>query len=175
MHYFTEDSTWMIFLGIAVEAVLGVILLRTGRGVLLWAMLGVALLVIIGVGIEKLIVTENEEVATTLDDIAAALKANDLPKALTYISPSDQKSRADASYALNRCEITATWIHNLQITINPLRRPHTAATQFRGIINFIDRKGESPYQTYIADFTVDFRKEGDRWIVTGYTTSQPVR
>jgi hypothetical protein len=174
MTYFTEDSLWMIFAGIAVEAVLGVILFRTGRGTALWAMIGVALLVVLGVAVERLIVTEKEEVEYALDDIAAALDANDLNRVLAFISPADKKSRSEAAWAMDRCEIRGTTVLGLQVIVNELFIPHTAQARFRGIIRYRDRKNEIPYNSYASDFSVSFRKEGDRWIVTGYETSQPI-
>ncbi|MBN2579813.1 MAG: hypothetical protein JXB10_12570 [Pirellulales bacterium] len=175
MSYFTENSMWMIFLGIAVEAVLGAILFRTGRGSLLWAMIGAAVLVAAGVTAEKLIVTEKEEVERTLDDIAAALEDNDQQRVLTYISPADKRSRSEASWAMGRCEIRGTSVLQLSVTVNKLTSPHTAEARFRGIIQYRDRKGEIPYSSYSSIFNVSFRKEDGRWIVTGYETSQPVR
>jgi hypothetical protein len=175
MTYFTENSLWMIFVGIAVEAVLGAILFRTGRGALLWAMIGTALLVVIGVTVEKLIVTEREEVKYTLDDISSALDANDLDRVLTFISPADKKSRSDAAWALRRIEIRGTTILGLEVTVHQLTSPHTAEARFRGIIRYSDRKKEIPYESYAADFSVTFRKEGKRWIVTGYETSLPMQ
>jgi hypothetical protein len=175
MSYFTENSLWMIFVGIAVEAVLGAILFRTGRGAALWAMIGVALLVVVGVTVEKLIVTEKEEVENTVDAIASALKANDLDRVLTFISPADTKSRSDAAWAMNRCEILGTTVLGLEVTVNQLASPHTAQARFRGIIRCHDRKGEIPHESYASEFTVSLRKEGNRWIVTGYETADPVR
>jgi flagellar motor component MotA len=173
MTYFTEDSMWMIFLGVAVIAVLGAVLFRTGRGYALWAMIGVAVLVVVGVTVEKLIVTEKEEVENTLDDIAAAMEANDLQKLLTYIAPSDKTSRIQATWAMDRCEIRSASILQLDVTVNRLTSPHTAQARFVGIIRYHDRKGQSPYGTHKSTFTVSFEKQGGRWIVTGYKTDLP--
>ena len=57
------ESPWPILLiGIAVEAVLAVMLLRTGQGRLLWAMLGMAAVVLLGLAVERLVVTDREAV-----------------------------------------------------------------------------------------------------------------
>ncbi len=75
-----ENPLRIIFIGIVIEAVLGIVLLRTGRGALLWAMLGVLALTLAGVVVERLVVTEKERVEMTLDGITSALEANDLKR-----------------------------------------------------------------------------------------------
>ena len=82
-----ENPLRIIFIGIVIEAVLGIVLLRTGRGAMLWAMLGVLALTLAGVAVERLVVTEKERVEMTLDGITSALEANDLTRVLSYIAP----------------------------------------------------------------------------------------
>jgi ketosteroid isomerase-like protein len=169
MHYFTEDPLWMIFLGVVVEAVLGVILFSTGRGWVLWAMIGVALLVLLGLGVEMLIVTDREEVERTIDEVIAALEANDVEGVLRHLAPEARRSRRRAQWALGRVEVQKAVVYNLEITVNRLESPPTARARFFGHIAYRDRKGESPYSNYGTKFFVDFRKEGDRWVVTGHS------
>ena len=57
-----EDPTPILVVGILIEAVLAIALLRTGRGVLLWAMLAVAGLTGLGLLLERWVVTERERV-----------------------------------------------------------------------------------------------------------------
>jgi hypothetical protein len=174
MSYFTEDPLWMIFLGVAVEAVLAVILFRTGRGYVLWMMIGVALLAVLGLIVEKLIVTEREEVEATLDDIAAALEANDLDRVLSYLAPEARHSRERARWALGRVIVKSANIYRLKITVNKLDHPHTAKAEFLGYIAYRDRKGEIPYENYGSNFTVDLRKEDGRWVVLDHTEEYEV-
>ena len=59
--------------GIILEIVLGLILLRTGRG---WAMIGmglVAVATLLGIGVERLIVTDTKRVKATLENARAAV------------------------------------------------------------------------------------------------------
>jgi len=168
MHYFTEDPLWMIFLGIVVEAVLGVVLFQTRRGVVLWAMIGVALLVLLGLGVEKLIVTEREKVERTIDEITEALEANDLEGVLRYLAPEARQSRISAQWALGRVEVYEANVNSLEVTVNQLESPPTARAELSGRLHYHDREDQSPYTNYPLRFTVDFRKEGDRWLVTGH-------
>ena len=170
-----EDPTPIIFLGIVVEAVLGVILLRTGRGVLLLAMGGVLAFVLAGVALEWIVVTEFERVEATLDGAAAALEANDPERIFSYISPSATRSRARANEAVSRFEVTKVRIRNLRIKVNKLTSPPSAKATFDGFVWLNDRRGELLHHTYAGRLTVEFRLEGDRWLITGHTENAPDR
>jgi hypothetical protein len=93
MAIFVESPWPILFIGIAIEAVLAFLLLRTGLGKYLIAMIGVALLVVAGLIVERLVVTDREAVEQTLDTAVAAARRNDLEGALNCISPSAQEPR----------------------------------------------------------------------------------
>ena len=163
------ESPWPILLiGIAVEAVLAVMLLRTGQGRLLWAMLGVGAVVLVGLVVERLVVTDREAVENTLDACVAAVKANDINRLSECISPTAPQVRAEARFVLGRVEVQKAAITDLEITINRLTSPPTAKAKFRAIGAGRDRKGEFPYQGFAEFITVELRLEGDRWLVSGY-------
>jgi hypothetical protein len=70
------ESPWPILLiGIAAEAVLAILLLRTGQGKWLLAMLGAGLVVLLGLLVERLVVTDGKLVQQTLDAAVAAVEA----------------------------------------------------------------------------------------------------
>ena len=168
------ESPWPILvIGIGVEAVLAVILLRTGRGWALWAMLGVGLLTFMGLGLERLVLTDREAVEDTLDACAAAVEANDLDRLLQYISPTAPKTQNDARFVLGEVEVRKARINNLEITVNRLTSPPTAKAKFRARGTGRDRKGEYPYQGYATKVVVNLRREGDRWRVADYTIEDP--
>ena len=163
------ESPWPILLiGIASEAVLAVMLLRTGRGYLLWAMIGMAVVVLVGLVVERLVVTEQEAIENTLDAAVDAAAANDLDRLLDCISPTAEHTRADARWMLDRVEVHSAYIHKLKIRINHLTSPPTAKVRFQAIGQGTDRKGEFPYQSYSRAVTVELRLEDGRWLVTGY-------
>lgn len=167
-----ENPWWIIFSGIILEAVLGIVLFRTGRGVLLWAILGVFALMLLGVLVERLVVTETERVEMTLDGIVAALEANDLPRVLSYVSQDATKTRGRAAWAMGRIEVQSARIYKLEITVNRLTNPPTAKAAFFGHLSYRDRQGEIPYNNYGSKFVVDLRKEGNVWVVTGHVEAQ---
>ncbi len=168
-----ENPMPLIFFGIIAEAVLGVILLRTGRGVILWAMLGVLLLVLGGLGLERLVVTEAEQVEATLEAVGEALEANDLDRVFQYVAPEAGMSRARAQQALGMYRVTSLKINNLKVTINRLTSPPTAKVRFIGAVSGEDRTGMLPYTNHRLGFEVKLRREGDRWLITEHTEGDP--
>ncbi len=160
------ESPWPILLiGIAVEAVLAILLLRSGQGRLLWAMLGVGLLVLAGLLVEHFVVTDRKMITNTLDSAAAAVAANDLDRVLEHISPTADSLRADIRQAFGRIEFRTARINGLEIAINRLTSPPTAKAKFHAIGSGRDRRGEFLHENFAEAVTVTLRQEGGRWLV----------
>jgi hypothetical protein len=169
------ESPWpVLFIGIVVEAALGLALLKTGRGKLLWAMIGVGVLTLLGLVVERLVVTDREAVADTLDAAAAAVEANDLERLLSYISPTAQRPQADSRFVLGRFEVSKARVRNLEVSINRLTSPPTAKAKFTAFGQGRDRQGVFPYQAYSQQVIVELRLEGDRWLVTDYSVEDVI-
>lgn len=162
----------LILFGIAAEAVLGIILLMSGRGVLLWAMGGVLVLVLAGVGLERLVVTEREQVEATLEGAAAALQANDQTRLLggeAYLAESAVETRERARYALNHIEFTKVKITNLEIKINRLTSPPSATARITGHVQYEDPTGQMIHDNYlIKDLTLRLRRTPEGWKIVGH-------
>lgn len=167
---FLLESPWPILIaGIVAEAVLAMMLLRTGRGWLLWAMLGVGAVVIGGVGIERLVVTERELIEETLDTAAAAVQANDLDALLACISTAAPKTQRDARYVLGLAEFSKARISDLEVTINRLTSPPTAKTKFLAIGAAKDRNTGDYNGSFVRTVRAELRKENGRWMIGDYT------
>jgi hypothetical protein len=164
------ESPWpWILIGIVAEAILAGVLVTTRRPALLWGMLGVLGFVIAGVAVERLVVTEREQVEAAMDGIVSALNANDLDRLLRdYISPDAYTTRGRATWALNRVEIQRANYRNLRVTINRLTSPITAQAEFDGNVHYEDRKREFPYRYYAARFVVELELRDGHWLVTDH-------
>ncbi len=163
------DSPWpAILFGIIGEAVLAVMLLRSGRGVLLGAMAGVLALSLAGVGVERLVVTDNKLIAAVIYDAAAALEANDLPRVLAHVATDDVYTREQARLVLSEVEITALKVRALDIKINRLTSPPSAKDTFNIIASGRDRRGEMGQGTRPGKLVVDLRRDPGGWIITGH-------
>ncbi len=165
-----EDPTPFIVLGIFAEAVLGVMLVRTGRGVLLAAMLGVLLLVLAGVALEWLAVTEVERVEATLKGAAAAMEANDEDALLAYCSSSESAAytRSRAQQALRSAEITRIKLNALKITINRLTSPPTAEARFVAVVSAQGHRDTFGHMTRPVRLSVELCCESGRWLIIGH-------
>lgn len=166
---FVESPWFWMLSGLAVEAALAIALLRSQRGYLIWVMLGVAVLTLGGLGLERLVVTEREAVAMTLDAGAAAAEANDVNRLLDCISPQAQKPRNFARWVLSQATIQEARVRDLEIKINRLTSPPTASARFLAVGRGRDRGGQIPYEVFARRVTVTLRLEGGRWLATDFT------
>ena len=164
------ESPWpILLLGIAAETVLGLLLLRTGRGKWLWAMLGAGLLVLGGLLAEHFVVTDRKLITQTLDTAAGAGAANNLPRLLECISPAARKPRDDSARLMGRFEFKSGYIYHLDIKINRLTSPPTAKVHFRAFGEAKDRRGVIPAGGYTRPVDVELRCENGRWLVIDYS------
>jgi hypothetical protein len=166
MAIFIESPWPFLLIGIAAEAVLAVLLVQTGRGKFLGAMLGVAVLTLAGLAVEHFVVTDRKAVANTLDEAVAAVEANDLGRVLACTAPTASKPRADARLVLGRFKVEMARMHNLEITINRLTSPPTATAKFVAMGHGQDRQGQMPYTSFSQHVVVELRCYDDRWLVT---------
>jgi hypothetical protein len=160
------ESPWPILLiGIPAEIVLAILLWRTGQGKMLWAMLGTAAVVVLGLLIEWLVVTDREAITDAIYDGAAAIEANDQNRLLMHVSPGVPDLRADVRWVLDRFEFTMVRVVELgAIDVKRSTNPPTAQAKLRAMGTGRDRKGEVPYQGFDEVVTVEFRLEGNRWL-----------
>ena len=167
MVIFVESPWPILFIGIAVEAVLAFLLLQTGRGKFLIAMIAVAALVGVGLIVEHFVITDRKAVTQTLDAAVAAARKNNLDGVLDCISPSAQEPRNYVRWVLGRFEVREGHISDLDIQVNRLTSPPTADATFNAVGKGRDRKGEMPYDSFVQRVTLKLRLENGRWLVTG--------
>ena len=160
-----ETPVPIILFGILAEAVLGLILLRTGRGVLLWVMIGVAVLVAAGVGLERMVVTERERIEAVLEAAVAAVAANDKDAVLVHVDPDDKETRRLVHWAFGRAKFTEAKITRLEISFKELASPPRATAKLSGMVSFQESSGLTAYETYPVSFSIDLRRTGDTWLI----------
>ena len=167
MTWLIESPMPYLILGIIAVAILAIAFFNTGRAVFLLALGGAVLLTVAGVFIERAIVTEREEVESALYAMADAMEANDCNAALALLSPSNVHTRQRAQWAFSRFEVKKANISNLEIVVNKLTSPPSAKATFKGFIQVHDKKGDFS-GSQLINFTIDYRKENGRWLLTGH-------
>ncbi len=97
MNWILQQPLVIIVAMLVAELILFLILQQTGKKWVVGAMGAVALLLIAGVAVERLVVTPEEAIRATLYDIAADLQRNDVDAVLAHISRrTPEKRRNDA-------------------------------------------------------------------------------
>ena len=171
MNLLLEEYWPWIFFAILGEAILAVALLRTGRGVLLWAMAGVLGVALLGVAMVKWVPTQRKAVAATIYDTAKAIEANDLDGVLKHVMPSDEQTRADADRYMSMIEFSDVKIRYLEITINHLTSPPTAKATFNVSATGRNRSGQWGQATHPAKLTVQLLRQPNGWMITDHVLS----
>jgi hypothetical protein len=171
MTWFTDNPTPIfIICGIALLVLL-VFLLKTGRGVILLAMVGVVLCIVTAIVIDSIVVTDREQVEQTLFQAAALAEENKLEELLDlFISPSVPHIRGQArSWIAQASRIDDVSVSAIDITVNHKKNPSTARAEFRVYARGEARERNNPFPfQYMTRMRVDFQREGDRWRVIDY-------
>jgi hypothetical protein len=168
MTIFLESPWPAIGIGVFLEAVLVLLLLRSGRGILLAAMAGVAILTLGGVLLDWAVVTDREQVAATIQGGKMAVEANDLDRVFTYISPAAETVRTEARAVHRLGEFSDIRIHGLDIQVNRQVDPPTATAHFTAIANIKDRRAGLFDGTGLSGVHLQFHLESGRWLVTDF-------
>ncbi len=172
MIWLTEDPTLTIVLGGIVIAVLLVALLKTGRGIFLFALLGAIFVVAALVLVEYLIVTEREKVYQTIFDLAGAIEANDRDAVQSYIAPQSPQIGRDADRLLKVFKIEEVKITDgPQISIDDFTSPPTADVELVAVAYGSTAAGSfrpAPTRLYVT-----LRQQDGRWLVESYRSEAP--
>ena len=166
MSWLTEDPT-MVLITAAVFAVGFLIaFLKTGRGLYLLWLGGVALLAMALVLVERYVVTDREQIEDTLFGAAAAIEANDFDAAFAYLAPEVELLHGDIRRRLQTVNVEEATIADLTIDFSPLELPPKAMARFLGILKF--EASGIPYDRVLRRLTVKLVKQGDRWLIESY-------
>ena len=167
---FLADNAIAIWMGgaVALTAAAVVFSMRRTMGALA-AMLAVGSVTAALLVVEHVIETPREAVERTLDELAAAIEADDLPGVLTFIAPGANQVRTDAETLMplvivERARVTGT----PEITVDETTQPPTATVRCQGLAEVTVRQNgiRGPY---VDRVTIQFVADGDRWLIEDYT------
>jgi hypothetical protein len=169
MTWFVESPWPSLMLGFGLEVVLAIALVRTGRAILIAAMVALLALTASLLVIERMVVTEFEAVEDSLDAVARALESGDVPAVMTSFTPTCPR-RGEVEAALSRFTIREAHVGgDLEVRINRLTLPPSATAYFTGRVEGKDKRGVVPYEHMIRKFKVTLHKQGDRWLIADYS------
>jgi hypothetical protein len=160
MTWFTENPTPPVVLGIVIEAILVIVLMKTGRREALWGMLLTAVATIGVVVANFAIVTPREEVTAALEEIRQLVEQNDRPELVKRLDPSAVSLRNQVQYELASLTVEKAKIDNVRILVND--DATSARAEFDGVV--VIREGMS--RPIPLRFRVELRKLDGRWVVS---------
>lgn len=169
MSWLFEDPTTLIVAGVLIEGLLAVVLINTRQLKVVLAMVGVLLLILAGVAIEQIVVTDYEQIEAVLDGTARSLRANNVAGVLERIDPQAVEMRQRAEGALSQARITDAHFKDLKVHFKKLASPPAADAEFIANIKGSYRTSiDGGGGTLIRRFRISFRRQGDRWLMTSY-------
>ncbi|MBA4016826.1 MAG: hypothetical protein C0483_06540 [Pirellula sp.] len=173
MSWFTENPLPPVLIGVILEALLVVVLMRTGKKSVLWGMVGLAALVAGIVVLERSIVTPREEVKQAIEEIRALVEANDRPALLQRID-----SNPGVAELRNRVQSDLAQVHVDQAKVTDLRdediKIDAGATRANvTLIGSVDVSGAAKAHI-VLKFEIDLRKRDGQWILTAAQWRSPL-
>ncbi len=169
MTWLVETPWPSVALGLVLEIILAIALVRTGRGTILVAMVLVLALTGGLVVLERVVVTQTEEVENALDAVAASLEANDAAAVLAGFT-SNSPRRGEVQAALARVTVKSAHVGgDLEVRFNELTIPPSASAYFTGVVEAHDRSGTIPYERMMRRFKVTLHRQGDRWLIHDFS------
>jgi hypothetical protein len=168
MTWFTENPLPPVVIGIVVEAALVVGLAKTGRRSFLWGIVGTLAVVVAAVVMERVIVTPREAVTGTLEEMRAALAANDRTTLLAHIDPTSIALRNKVQIDLAQLTVTEAKINELKVDVDDSGKG--ARADLKGWVRFDGNASTLMVKFVAVRINVDLRKRDDgKWIVKDAT------
>jgi hypothetical protein len=174
MDIFLESPWPWIAVGGIIEGALALTLFVTRRGMLLYAMIGVALLTAGGVLVERWVITESKRVMMTIDEGVEALKSNSEARMYAVVSPTAEQTRRQIQTGLSMVRVTDVSLHNLDITVNDRARPMTAEVQLDAVIYFEGRKPILGPDRWAGHLHLHLQRTPERWLILDPVEGAPV-
>jgi low affinity Fe/Cu permease len=181
MSWLYEQQLTIVVLGVAVILGLGAAWSASGRKELLYAIAAAIVLLIAGLLIERLVVTDKEAIRATVLEIARDLQNNNRRAVLAHISSTtptlQRKAEAELpNYQFTECRVTK--IH--RIDVDDHTEPRSAIAEFNIIASGTFRPtalgGSEITDTIPRWIQLHLLREKDgRWTVAEYDHDSPER
>lgn len=135
MTWLLQEPLYIAILGVVAVAMLGFAWLQTRVQALLYATLAAVVVTGLLLAVEHWVETDQERVAKTLHEIAAAVERNDLQATLRYAASGADEARARVEAEFPRYHFERVSIkHNLEVKINYDRQPPEATATFNVVV-----------------------------------------
>ena len=176
MNWLFEQPLIIVAVGVMLILGLGAAWSASGRRELLYAATAVLALLLVGLIVERVVVTDREAIRQTLLEIANHVKNNDHAalRRRIHSSAADLKRKADAelpNYHFTECRITR--IH--KIDVDTSAQPHSALAEFTivasGTFKVVGTEVTSTVPRWVQLQLL--REKDGSWTVSGYEHAEP--
>ena len=168
-YYLLEDSSAVIILAILSQAILGICLAQTRRGIFALAMGGVLVILMGLIVLEIYVSTDREQVENTVWQLAADLQSNDAAAVVAHIEPTSYSLIGQAKGAFHLYQIDKAKVRDLEVR---LISPQAAEAEFIGVLHGKAKSGlvrDAPgvfRQRLVLHFRRDARESA--WLLHKY-------
>ena len=167
MNVILENPLPIYAVGAVLATICGLAFLARRNLPSLLALLSVVGLTLLLALVERVVVTESEQVETTLYQLIADIEANDTDAVLSSIAPTATKMRADIEKLMPQADIKDSAATSVQIEVDTTSQPPTATSTFRGRIDGIHRR--SGTRVFFFDrVEISWTKQDEQWLAEGY-------
>ncbi len=169
------EEPWTILLaGLALSAVLLVLLVQTGRAVFLAIMLGALGITAAMLAVERWVVTPAERIRDVLHDTAEGVRRNDVNRVLQHIAPAATSLRQEVQIRLSRAEILEARITSRpNVEIHERDVTEEATARFLARVRARDSGSSLGAGQYVGQFTVQLVHDSGRWHIMSYKLGRP--
>ncbi len=172
MDEFLLEMPWTLGICGALSVLLtAVVWTQTGARAVAWSALGLAALTTILVIISLQIKTDREQIRQTIDEVAAALQANNFDKALSYMHPSAVEGLRHASGELKALKFNEARVTRIKsISVQRRNATPTALAEFNVAVGLEAQGQRANVRRFVK---VYFLLHNNRWLVKDYEHSEP--
>ncbi|HCK41669.1 MAG: hypothetical protein CMJ72_11505 [Planctomycetaceae bacterium] len=167
MNTLFENPLPIYALGIVLGTFCGLAFLARRNLPALLSFVGIVLFTLLMIVVERVVVTEGEEVESTTIDLMGSLEKNDLPGVLAHIAPAATRVRSEAEVLMPLVQIKDTGAGSIQVEVDTSLQPFQAQSEFQAKVDGIHtRSGVRLF--YFDRVQVTWTKQADRWLLTDY-------
>ena len=175
MNQFYESPLPLLLLGLVLLAGCTVGWLKTGdKRLIPGALLGL-LIAVGGIVVERMVVTDREQIERVIYAVAADVQAGRIEEAVANINPNNTENRERARTELRLYRVTEIRVKSpIEIALTPDRDPTRATAEFNVVVAGGDATGTIQNQNVPRFLIVHFIKQDGRWYADDYEHHDPL-
>jgi hypothetical protein len=128
---------------------------------------GVVAVTLLLVVVERLVVTDREQVESAVVELMLAIEQNELPTVLAMIDSVAAEVRSDAETLMTLVRVDDTGAASLRVEVEASEESLTAVAKFRGKVDGIHRSsGQRVF--YFEEVHLFWTNREGRWLVVDY-------